>query len=51
MKILLAQLLFAVSLPALAEVDSKIHKLCVEAKDYAGWVRPQGAITRVAIPF
>jgi hypothetical protein len=28
-----------VSTPALAEVDPKIHKLCVEAKDYAGCVR------------
>ncbi|QNJ26808.1 putative conserved secreted protein [Synechococcus sp. SYN20] len=39
MKILLAPLLLAVSLPALAEVDPKIHKLCIEAKDYAGCVR------------
>ena len=39
MKILLAPLLLAVSLPAFAEVDSKIHKLCIEAKDYAGCVR------------
>ena len=39
MKILLAPLLLAVSLPAFAEVDSKIHKLCVEAKDYSGCVR------------
>ena len=27
------------SIPALAEVDPKIHKLCIEAKDYAGCVR------------
>ena len=27
------------AVPALAEVDPKIHKLCVEAKDYAGCVR------------
>ena len=39
MKILLALLLLDVSLPAFAEVDSKIHKLCIEAKDYAGYVR------------
>ena len=39
MRILLAPLLLAVSLPAFAEVDSKIHKLCIEAKDYAGCVR------------
>lgn len=39
MKILLAPLLLAVSLPALAEVDPKIHKLCIEAKDYSGCVR------------
>lgn len=39
MKILLVPLLLAVSLPAFAEVDPKIHKLCIEAKDYAGCVR------------
>ena len=44
MKILLAPFLLAVSLPALAEVDPKIHKLCIEAKDYAGCVKSQGAI-------
>jgi len=38
MKILLAPFLLAVSLPAFAEVDPKIHKLCIEAKDYAGCV-------------
>ncbi|MCB4398455.1 hypothetical protein [Synechococcus sp. MU1625] len=27
------------AIPTLAEVDPKIHKLCVEAKDYAGCVR------------
>ena len=27
------------AIPASAEVDPKIHKLCVEAKDYAGCVR------------
>ena len=31
-------LLFS-SIPAAAEVDPKIHKLCIEAKDYAGCVR------------
>ena len=41
MKILLAPLLLAVSLPAFAEVDPKIHKLCIEAKDYAGCVSIQ----------
>ena len=25
--------------PALAQVDPKVHKLCIEAKDYAGCVR------------
>ena len=39
MKILLALLLLDVSLPAFAEVDGKIHKLCIAAKDYAGYVR------------
>ena len=27
------------AIPALAEVDPKIHKLCIEAKDYLGCVR------------
>lgn len=27
------------AVPAFAEVDSKIHKLCIEAKDYSGCVR------------
>ena len=27
------------AIPAIAEVDPKIHKLCIEAKDYAGCVR------------
>ena len=27
------------AIPALAEVDAKTHKLCIEAKDYAGCVR------------
>ena len=39
MKILLAPFLLAVSLPAFAEVDPEIHKLCIEAKDYSGCVR------------
>ncbi len=39
MKILLTPVLLAVSLPAFAEVDPKIHKLCIEAKDYSGCVR------------
>ena len=39
MKILLAPLLLAVSLPAFAEVDPKIHKLCIEAKDYLGCIK------------
>ena len=39
MKILLAPILLAVSLPALAQVEPKIHKLCIEAKDYAGCVK------------
>ena len=28
-----------VSTSAMAEVDPKIHRLCIEAKDYAGCVR------------
>ena len=36
MKILLVPFLLAVSLPAFAEVDPKIHQLCIEAKDYEG---------------
>ena len=39
MKILLVPILLAASLPAFAEVDPKIHKLCIEAKDYSGCVR------------
>ena len=39
MKICFIPLLLTVSLPAFAEVDGKIHKLCIEAKDYAGCVR------------
>ena len=27
------------AIPALAEVDAKIHKLCIEAKDYVGCVK------------
>ena len=27
------------AMPAVAEVDMRIHKLCIEAKDYAGCVR------------
>ena len=30
---------FLLALPAMAQVDPKIHKLCIEAKDYAGCVR------------
>ena len=35
---------------ALAEVDPKIHKLCIDAKDYAGCVKSQsgGAITNTS---
>ena len=39
MGILLAPLLLAVSLPAFAEVDSKIHKLCIKAEDYSSCIR------------
>jgi len=39
------QLLIAVAVlmacPAMAEVDPKIHRLCIEAKDYTGCVRAQ----------
>jgi len=41
---LIIPFLLAASLPAFAEVDSKIHKLCVEAKDYSGCVKSHGAI-------
>lgn len=37
--LLLVPILFALSLPAAAEVDPKAHKLCLEAKDYQGCVR------------
>ena len=36
---LLALPALLISTPAFAEVDPKIHKLCIEAKDYAGCVR------------
>ena len=39
MGIIYALLLLAVSLPGFAEVDSEIHNLCIEAKDYAKYVR------------
>ena len=39
MRIIFALLLFAISLPAFAKVNSKIHKLCIKATDYAGYVR------------
>ena len=39
MRILIIPFLLAASLPAFAEVDPKIHKLCIEAKDYSGCVR------------
>ena len=32
------------ALPVFAEVDSKIHKLCSDAKDYAGCVQAQNGI-------
>ena len=34
------------AIPAPAEVDPKIHKLCIEAKDYAGCVRAQGGASK-----
>lgn len=36
---LLALPALLISTPALAEVDPKFHKLCIEAKDYAGCIR------------
>lgn len=33
------------AIPAFAEVDSKIHKLCIEAKDYEGCVQAQSSGT------
>ena len=41
MKSLLIPLLFALSLPAQAEVDPKIHKMCLKASDYSGCVNTQ----------
>ena len=32
------------AIPALAEVDPKIHKLCIDAKDYAGCVKAQSGM-------
>lgn len=34
------------AIPAVAEVDQKIHKLCLDAKDYAGCVRAQGGANK-----
>jgi hypothetical protein len=39
MGIFLAPLLLAVSLLAFAQVGSKIHKLCIKAKDYSSCIR------------
>ena len=33
------------AIPALAEVDAKTHKLCLEAKDYLGCIKAQGKKT------
>lgn len=37
-RLLLLLVLLTIAAPTVAEVDPKIHKLCIEAKDYAGCV-------------
>lgn len=32
------------AVPVAAEIDPKIHKLCIEAKDYSGCIKAQGVI-------
>jgi len=40
-RLLLAPLLLALASPVLAEVDPKVHKMCLQAKDYLGCVQAQ----------
>ena len=40
-RFLILPLLLSLSSPAFAEVDSKAHKMCLQAQDYAGCVRLQ----------
>jgi len=47
MRILIIPFLLAVSLPAFAEVDPKIHKLCIDAKDYLGCTQAMNGETSV----
>ena len=46
---LLALPALLISTSAMAEVDPKIHKLCIEAKDYAGCVRAMKGDTSIRI--
>ena len=41
----LLPLVLLVSTPAFANVDPKIHKLCVEAKDYLGCVKAMNGVS------
>ena len=50
MKILFIPLLLTFSLPAFAEVDSKIHKLCSDTKDYLGCVKAQSSDSELQTP-
>ena len=40
-RLLLAPLILALGLPVQAEVDPKVHKMCLQAKDYMGCVKAQ----------
>ena len=40
-RLLLAPLILSLGLPVQAEVDPKIHKMCLQAKDYMGCVKAQ----------
>ena len=41
MRQLLVATFFLLAVPAIAQIDPKIHKLCIEAKDYPGCVKAQ----------
>jgi hypothetical protein len=38
-RLLIAAVAVLIAVPAVAQVDPKVHKLCIEAKDYAGCVK------------
>ena len=40
-RLVLAPLIFVLASPSQADVDSKVHKMCLQAKDYLGCVKAQ----------